>query len=385
MVRFTSFTSPFSAILLLSFGINKVATASTNTCVVAKSDSDDAITILEAFEKCKTGGTVVFPKDSTYNLNSIVTTSGLKNVNINLAGTINLPVREESYRNGDYYIQIKGTNIKMYGGGTINGNGQAWWDALDRTAPSVLRIAANDSSFGNFNIINSPRAHLNVTNSTNLLLHDFIIHTVSNNSNPAKNTDALDLYHSSGVIFRDSDLTIGDDCLAVKENVTKVTVSNITCRGGHGYSIGSLGMGGRRDFVTQVNVYNSTCIDCQNGVRVKTWAGGKGFVEDINFTDIYLEKAENPIIITTHYCDKNEMGYCNNNYETSLDIAGVHFKNIHGSGSDKGKPIINLNCSTESPCSDVTLTNINISKASNNTKNVCVNLKGSDKIPECSS
>lgn len=109
-----------------------------------------------------------------------------------------------------------------------------------------------------------------------------------------------------------------------------MTVSNITCRGGHGYSIGSLGMGGRRDFVTQVNVYNSTCIDCQNGVRVKTWAGGKGFVEDINFTDIYLEKAENPIIITTHYCDKNEMRYCNNNYETSLDITGVHFKNIHG-------------------------------------------------------
>ncbi|KAG0771821.1 hypothetical protein G6F16_011197 [Rhizopus arrhizus] len=223
MVRFTSFTSPITAILLLSFGINKVATASTNTCVVAKSDSDDAITILEAFEKCKTGGTVVFPKDSTYNLNSIVTTSGLKNVNINLAGTINLPVREESYRNGDYYIQIKGTNIKMYGGGTINGNGQAWWDALDRTAPSVLRIAANDSSFGNFNIINSPRAHLNVTNSTNLLLHDFIIHTVSNNSNPAKNTDALDLYHSSGVIFRDSDLTIGDDCLAVKESRLKMS------------------------------------------------------------------------------------------------------------------------------------------------------------------
>lgn len=98
---------------------------------------------------------------------------------------------------------------------------------MDRTAPSVLRIAANDSSFGNFNIINSPRAHLNVTNSTNLLLHDFIIHTVSNNSNPAKNTDALDLYHSSGVIFRDSDLTIGDDCLAVKESKLKMfTVSH---------------------------------------------------------------------------------------------------------------------------------------------------------------
>ena len=91
------------------------------------------------------------------------------------------------------------------------------YDALDHTAPSVLRIAANDSIIGGFTIINSPRAHLNVTNSTNLVLHDFILHTVSNNSYLPKNTDALDLYHSSGITFKDSMLTVGDDCVAIKE------------------------------------------------------------------------------------------------------------------------------------------------------------------------
>jgi galacturan 1,4-alpha-galacturonidase len=112
--------------LLLSAGISNVSAAATNTCVVAKSSSDDAITIAEAFEKCKTGGTVTFSKGTTYNLKSVVTISGLKNVNINLAGTISLPARSSSWQNGDHYIQLKGDNIKMYGGGTINGNGQAW-------------------------------------------------------------------------------------------------------------------------------------------------------------------------------------------------------------------------------------------------------------------
>lgn len=95
------------------------------------------------------------------------------------------------------------------------------YNALDHTAPSVLRIIANHSSFGDFNIINSPRAHLNVTNSTDLILHDFTIHTASNNSFLPKNTDAFDLYHSTNVIFRDSNLTVGDDCVAIKEGIKK--------------------------------------------------------------------------------------------------------------------------------------------------------------------
>ncbi|EIE81307.1 hypothetical protein G6F46_000475 [Rhizopus delemar] len=385
MVRFISFTSPIAALLLLSFGVKHASTASTNTCIVANSDSDDAITIAEAFEKCKTGGTVVFPKDSSYQLNSIVTTSDLKNVNINFAGTIHLPAREESYRNGDYYIQIKGTHIKMYGGGTINGHGQAWYDALDHTAPSVLRIAANDSIIGGFTIINSPRAHLNVTNSTNLVLHDFTLHTVSNNSYLPKNTDALDLYHSSGITFRDSMLTIGDDCVAIKEDVEKVIVSNVTCRGGHGYSIGSLGIGGRKDYVKHVNFRNSTCIDCENGVRVKTWAGGKGIVEDINYNDIILQNVDNPILVTTHYCDPNVIEYCNGNDDNSLNISSIHFKDITGTASALGNPIVNVNCSIESPCSDITFSGIDITKASNTTDNVCVYLEGSDEVSECSS
>lgn len=107
-------------------------------------------------------------------------------------------------------------------------------------------------------------------------------------------------------------------------------MSNVTCRGGHGYSIGSLGIGGRKDYVKHVNFRNSTCIDCENGVRVKTWAGGKGIVDDINYNDIILKNVDNPILVTTHYCDPNVIEYCNGNDDNSLNISSIHFKDITG-------------------------------------------------------
>ncbi|KAG1120161.1 hypothetical protein G6F37_014201 [Rhizopus arrhizus] len=53
----------------------------------------------------------------------------------------------------------------MYGGGTINGNGQAWYDAADHTAPTVIRFALTNSKVSHFNIVNSPRAHMGVSSS----------------------------------------------------------------------------------------------------------------------------------------------------------------------------------------------------------------------------
>jgi hypothetical protein len=124
MVQFLSLTSSVAALLLLSLGINNVAAAT--ECVVARSGGDDANNIISAFNKCKNGGTVTFTKGVTYNLKSMIEITGLKNVNINFAGGINLPARASKFQGQNHYIQLKGDNVNMYGGGTINGNGQAW-------------------------------------------------------------------------------------------------------------------------------------------------------------------------------------------------------------------------------------------------------------------
>lgn len=140
---------------------------------------------------------------------------------------------------------------------------------------------------------------------------------------------------------------------------------------------------------------------------VKTWPGGKGLVENITFQDMDVIQAENPIVITTRkfiqadplaskradllghsrgmidYCDSNELDYCTNANNQSLTIRYVTFDNIRGSVSDYGMPTVNVNCSSETPCQDIKLTNIDVQEATNTPQNVCVYVTNAAEIPYC--
>jgi len=62
------------------------------TCTITPSlnGSDDAPAILSAFKKCGKDGTIVF-QNHTYTINSIMNTTGLSNVNIEIHGTLLVP------------------------------------------------------------------------------------------------------------------------------------------------------------------------------------------------------------------------------------------------------------------------------------------------------
>lgn len=262
MVQFFSFGLKLIASLVLASSVT-----AGSTCTVAKSSTDDALTIAQAFNDCKTGGTVIFPKNTTYYIQTPIVVQGLSDVTVSLKGQIVLPVFNTIFKGGSAYITIEGNNIKFSGGGSIHGNGQTWWDIKDTTAPPILKIGANNSDIGNFNIFDSPRAHLYLNGSNNVVVHDVYFKAVSNNTNLPKNTDALDVTASTNIIFKDSILFVGDDCVAIKANVTNMTISNIHCTGGHGFSVGSLGMGGSNDYVKDVTIVDSVCTNCENGLR----------------------------------------------------------------------------------------------------------------------
>jgi hypothetical protein len=63
---------------------------STYTCTVtANGDgSDDAQNILDAFTECQTGRTIIFSADTTYYVNSVLNTTELENVNIEIHGKL---------------------------------------------------------------------------------------------------------------------------------------------------------------------------------------------------------------------------------------------------------------------------------------------------------
>lgn len=107
-----------------------------NTCVVkpAANGGDSAPAIISAFERCGHNGRVIF-ENSTYNVNSVMNTTGLENCEVDLQGTLlwstdidywlnhSLPV---GYQNQSSAWFFGGNNVHFYGNGygTLDGNGQ---------------------------------------------------------------------------------------------------------------------------------------------------------------------------------------------------------------------------------------------------------------------
>ncbi|ORZ01670.1 pectin lyase fold/virulence factor [Syncephalastrum racemosum] len=364
-----------------------MAHAATTCEVKSSGGSDDASNIVDAFTQCKNGGTVSFPKGATYNLKSVVSVDGLQDVIVDFQGTVNLPDYDTSFEDEKAYFYIAGDNIQWSGSGTFNGNGQGWYDAKNHNAPPLFKPKATNSRFSGFSIKQAPRSHFSINGCDTVTFEKLTLHTVSSSDNAAKNTDAFDVSGSSNVAIQDSTITNGDDCIAVNAGVNNLTVTGLDCTGSHGFSVGSLGKNGasETETVSDLKFISNACHDCQNGVRIKTWPGGKGSVKDVTFDDINLDNVDNPIIITTHYCDNEKLEYCDGNDDSSLTISGVTINNIYGSASDHAYPILSVNCSVDTPCSDFKITKLDVDASSKTVANVCENLEGSSDISYCSS
>jgi len=67
--------------------------------------------------------------------------------------------------------------------------------------------------------------------------------------------DGWDIYRSDHVTIKNSVINNSDDCVSFKPNSTNIVVSNLTCTGSHGISVGSLGQyAGETDIVANVSV-----------------------------------------------------------------------------------------------------------------------------------
>lgn len=96
------------------------------TCTVSTS-GDHSSNIEAAFSKCKNGGTVVFPSGTTFNMKSVVSVTGLKDVTVQFDSTVNLPSYDIKFTKEKAFFYIEGDNIHWSGSGAFYGNGQGWY------------------------------------------------------------------------------------------------------------------------------------------------------------------------------------------------------------------------------------------------------------------
>ncbi|PIA42493.1 hypothetical protein AQUCO_02000147v1 [Aquilegia coerulea] len=284
-------------------------------------------------------------------------------VTLRVSGTIVAPKDPDVWdglnpRKWLYFHGLK--HFTMDGGGVINGMGAEWWSRSCkinitnpcRHAPTALTFhKCKFLKVSNLKTLNSQQMHMAFTNCVRVRASQLKV--IAPIDSP--NTDGIHISASSKVEVTNIIINTGDDCISIVSNSSQIRIRNIYCRAGHGISIGSMGKYNSWSEVKDVSVDEAFLSHTENGVRIKTWQGGSGFAQRINFRNVLMENVSNPIIIDQYYCDSFLPCL---NQTMAVKVDHISFVNIKGTSATE--EAIHIACSDRFPCEDVYLEDVEL-------------------------
>uniref|UniRef100_A0A0A9EY08 Polygalacturonase n=1 Tax=Arundo donax TaxID=35708 RepID=A0A0A9EY08_ARUDO len=312
-------------------------------------------------------------------------------VTIQLDGTIIAPSDPNTWpanskRNWLVFYQAHGTSLR--GAGLIDGKGQKWWDLPCKPhkggasshggscdSPVALRFfMSNNVTVQGLKVQNSPEFHFRFDSCRGVLVSGLSISSPAN----SPNTDGIHVENTQDVLIANTAVSNGDDCVSIGAGTLNIHIENVTCGPGHGISIGSLGKQGTRACVANVTVRNAVIRHSDNGVRIKTWQGGSGSVSSVSFENVRMDAVRNPIVIDQYYC----LSHSCENSTTAVFVSGVSYAGIRGT-YDVRSPPIHFGCSDAVPCTNITLSDVELLPASGETVHdpFCWNVYGNAATP----
>ena len=202
----------------------------------------------------------------------------------------------------DFITCTKLTNVEVSGGGTIDGQGSAWWAAYNANN-SVVRpygmigfTACTKVEVIGITLTNPPNTHIDFGNEC----LNVTVNGITINTPVSPNTDGIDMSAETALI-ENSSIADGDDNIAIGgtsgQASSNVTITNDTFGIGHGLSIGSYTSGG----VNGLTVSNCTFNGTTAGIRLKSERGRGGLVQNLIYTNITMTNVEYPININSYY------------------------------------------------------------------------------------
>ncbi|CAI9099966.1 OLC1v1036870C2 [Oldenlandia corymbosa var. corymbosa] len=347
----------------------------------AKGDgsSDDTKAFQDAWnQSCSSTSPVTFvvSRGKQYLLKPI-TFSGPCNspLTLQIYGTLKASDNRGDYRvDGRHWIlfqRIK--NLTVEGGGTINGNGNIWWQnscKINKTLPckeaptAVTFYDCQNIIVENLNIEDAQQMHISFEQCSNVQASNLVV------KSPEKspNTDGIHVANTHNIQISSCTIGTGDDCISISNGSQNVQASDIICGPGHGISIGSLGAKNSEARVSGVFVNGANLSGTTNGIRIKTWQGGSGSASNMKFQNIQMQNVENPIIIDQNYCDQPTP--CTHQ-ESAVQVKNVFYQNI--SGTSASDIAINFDCSKSYPCEGILLQNVDLVKEGGGASNASCN------------
>jgi polygalacturonase len=191
-------------------------------------------------------------------------------------------------------------DLAITGAGTIEGQGQDWWNALTAT-PTLTRPQEVDLTnstrvqISGIRLQNPPEEHIWVKGDTDVTITGITIETLAvTGQHFPNNTDGVDI-GASGVFFCGNSITCGDDNVVMGGSNIYVAYSSFGV--GHGCTIGSITDKG----VSGVTVDHVTFDGTTSGIRMKSERGRGGLVQNLSYSNITMTNVQNPVFITSYY------------------------------------------------------------------------------------
>lgn len=350
------------------------------TVIPSADGSDDAPAIISAFEQCGQDGSVLF-LNKTYHIESVMKTTGLNNVTVDLQGTLLWGTNIDYWRSNSlplgYQNQstawIFGGNGVTFSGheyGTFDGQGQLWYDYsrgasnLQGRPISLTITNTTDSVFSGIRFVQSQFWSTAITYSRNVLLQDMYVNSTSNSTWSTLNTDGSDTFYSDNITFLRWSITNGDDAIAPKANSSNILIQDLEIHGGSGIAIGSIGQYlNTFEFIENVTAerivthgsnfvgYVKTWTGIQQGYPPNGGGGGLGYARNIVFRDFVADNVRGAIAQITQCTSFNgATGGC--------DTSKFQLSNITwgpGNGTITSSYLAQFQCSGAAPCPSIKL------------------------------
>lgn len=298
---------------------------------------------------------------------------------IQIDGTIVAPDEPESWDpkfQGNWLDFSNLQRVIFQGNGVIDGSGSKWWAASCKTnksnpcreAPTALTIDSSSAvKVKGLAIQNSQQMHFTISRSTAVRVSG--IKVTAPGDSP--NTDGIHITGSTGVTLQDCKIGTGDDCISIVNGSSAIKMKRIYCGPGHGVSIGSLGKDNSTGTVTKVVLDTAFLRETTNGLRIKTWQGGSGYVRGVRFENVRMDDVANPIVIDQFYCDSPKA--CQN-LTSAVEISQILYRNV--SGTTSSSKAMKFACSNTVPCSNIVLSNINLERKDGSVETYCNSAQG---------
>lgn len=171
-------------------------------------------------------------------------------------------------------VVASGDSVTIQGDGVLDGQGAQYRDGQGSnegmTKPKFFSVQSlNNGNIKDIALLDTPVQTFSIQ-SNGLNMNNV---TFDGRAGAAKghNSDAFDISSGSGITISGCVMYNQDDCVAINAG-SDIDIFNISCTGGHGLSIGSVGDRSANE-VSNISIRNPTITSSKNDLRIKTVSG----------------------------------------------------------------------------------------------------------------